>query len=243
MGELNAGERLTAAQAMTGLRRALTVSVLTRGTASLSISSTVAFNSPGFEAHARLLDAELKGFLDQAAVYIAKETLGYALWTYKDYYQNLLYNPSFQLGLHGWETDGKIQNGSHGLELPGGAAVRQVVGAERMAQAVTPGAPLELCVWASSATGGAIAMSDGGAESGFVLSAAEKPTTRGHCVELRKRPGDYTVTIRAVSGPVMLDGVVMRVHHEVADIYDVENRPRNFGARSCASTASSRPPQ
>ena len=121
---------------------------------------------------------------------------------------------------------GRFERGSHGLELRAGAAVRQVVGAERMAQALGPDAPLELCVWASSATGGAIAMSDGGAASEtFVLSAAEVPTTQGHCVDLRKRPGDYTVTLRAVSGPVLLDGAVLSVHHEVAGIYDVENRP------------------
>ena len=249
LGQMNVGERLTAAQAMKGLRSAL--DGIHRHTKNrLFIDQfNVVYNSPGFKAHARLLDAEMDRFLDQAAAYIANETLGYALWAYKDYHQNLLYNPSFQQGLHGWETDGRVQHGSHGLELRAGAAVRQVVGAERMAQAVGPDAPLQLCVWASSATGGAIAMSDGvAAYETFVLSA-EGPTTRGHCVDLRKRPGDYTVTFRALSGPVLLDGAVMSAHHEIADIYDVENRPAQlrstfvrFNRQFAAARSVSKPP-
>ena len=142
LGQMNVGERLTAAQAMKGLRSALDgIRRHTRNRLFID-QLNVVYNSPGFKAHARLLDAEMDRFLNQAAVYIANETLGYALWAYKDYYQNLLYNPSFQLGLHGWETDGQVQRGPHGLELRAGAAVRQVVGAERMAQALGPDAPL-----------------------------------------------------------------------------------------------------
>ena len=75
----------------------------------------VVYNSPGFKAHARLLDAEMDRFLDQAAVYIANETLGYALWAYKDYYQNLLYNPSFSWAFMAGRQTGRFNVGRAAL--------------------------------------------------------------------------------------------------------------------------------
>jgi hypothetical protein len=80
----------------------------------------IAFNTPGFESHARLADSEMEPFLEQAADYIGTTMLGYGLWGYKDYHHNLLYNPRFQVGLTGWSYDGRGSLAAQGGRTPAG---------------------------------------------------------------------------------------------------------------------------
>ena len=110
MGQANVGERINADQAMASLRYVIdAVGQHTRNRLFID-QFNVVFNTPGFDRHARIKDTELAGFLDRAAPYLAVETLGYGLWSYKGYYRNLFYNPRFELGLSGWEAEGAVQS-------------------------------------------------------------------------------------------------------------------------------------
>src|SRR5699024_11096258 len=63
-------------------------------------------NTPGFEENPRLAEAEEAEFLRSAAPVLEEYTMGYGIWTYRDYCNNKLYNSQFALGTKGWETSG-----------------------------------------------------------------------------------------------------------------------------------------
>lgn len=54
-------------------------------------------NTPGFEQNAKLTESEKSAYLDGVADIFKAKTLGYAIWTYRDYGDNKLYNPQFAL--------------------------------------------------------------------------------------------------------------------------------------------------
>lgn len=65
-------------------------------------------NSPGFEHNARLEDGEIGKYLLTCPEVLRKYSAGYGVWTYRDYYDNRLYNNGFFLRERGWETEGNI---------------------------------------------------------------------------------------------------------------------------------------
>ena len=222
MGQANVGERITADQAMASLRSVIeSVGQHTRNRLFID-QFNVVFNTPGFDRHARIKDTELPGFFDRAAPYLAVETLGYGIWSYKGYYRNLFYNPSFELGLSEWEAEGAVQSTPAGVLLSPGAAIRQTV---RTPLLTTTGQSpqIDICAWGSSSTGGTVILSTIGAASRVIdLSAPE--TSPAHCVVLPRQAADYPVTFRAADKAVRLEGVVFNSHTEVSGLYDVENR-------------------
>ena len=221
MGQANVGERITANQAMASMRYVLeAVGQQTRNRLFVD-QFNVVFNTPGFDRHARIKDTELVGFLDRAAPYLATETLGYGLWSYKGYYRNLFYNPSFELGLSGWEAEGAVQSTPTGILLSPGAAIRQTV---RASLVMTSGQSpqVDICAWGSSSPGGTVTLSTIGETRVIDLSASQ--ASPANCVALPRRAADYSVTYRAAGNTVRLEGAVFSSHTEVAGLYDVENR-------------------
>jgi len=66
-------------------------------------------NTPGFVGHhAQIKEEELPAFLEGAAQLLKQKSRGYGLWAYRDYVDSAIYNASFELGLHGWETQGNV---------------------------------------------------------------------------------------------------------------------------------------
>jgi hypothetical protein len=223
LGQANNGERLTAAQAIAGMRRVMDI-VGRRTRNRLFIDQfNVVFNTPGFDRHARIADAEIGAFFDKAASELALSTLGYGLWGYKDYYHNLLYNPSFELGTAGWETEGKVRATPAGVVLQPGAAVRQVVGQSRVTFfGLAP--EVQICVWGSGPSGATVTLSAMGNVSTTInLSAAQSPPA--NCLILPRQATDYPVSVRANASTVRIEGAVFNSHTEVAGVYDVDNRP------------------
>lgn len=93
-------------------------------------------NTVGFEHNAQLLDGEKEAYLDQMAGVLSSMTMGYGIWTYRDYGDNKLYNAQFGLDLDGWEAYGtdcvEEENGNHMARIaPGGRL------AQNMSQRVT----------------------------------------------------------------------------------------------------------
>ena len=66
-------------------------------------------NTPGFVGHhAQIEEDELPAFLEGAAQLLKQKSRGYGLWAYRDYVDSAIYNASFELDLHGWETQGEV---------------------------------------------------------------------------------------------------------------------------------------
>ena len=78
-------------------------------------------NTPGFEENPRLRGEELAPYLTGAAEVLKDRTIGYGIWTYRDYGNNMLYNSQFALEKSGWTTAGGTsvvqRNGSSQMEI------------------------------------------------------------------------------------------------------------------------------
>jgi len=61
--------------------------------------------TPGFEDSIRIYPNQINQFLSDAAV-VLSSSVGYSLWTLKDYVHSYLYNASFQKEFKGWVTKG-----------------------------------------------------------------------------------------------------------------------------------------
>lgn len=63
-------------------------------------------NTPGFEHNAQVKPDELESFLLGSADVLVNDTCGYALWTYRNYKMNDLYNSQFAFKDKGWQISG-----------------------------------------------------------------------------------------------------------------------------------------
>lgn len=86
-------------------------------------------NTPGFERATRIIPEEVPAFLRNLAPVLSSRTMGYALWTWKNYVCTPLYNANFELGLEGWTHEGAScqteQNGDTVARLENGGYLEQ----------------------------------------------------------------------------------------------------------------------
>jgi hypothetical protein len=86
-------------------------------------------NSPVISSASGLPSTQVPQFVLGSAPLLHKYTIGYSLWTYRDYNQSPLYNPSFSLGTTGWTTSGSATPSSSStgssLSLAANASVGQ----------------------------------------------------------------------------------------------------------------------
>lgn len=86
--------------------------------------------TPGFEHNARLLEDERNGYLTGISHILQQYTNGYAVWSYRNYAHNGVFNSQFALGSTGWDTRGvKIvqRDGSSQAYLQKGSSLSQNV--------------------------------------------------------------------------------------------------------------------
>ena len=89
--------------------------------------------TPGFEHNARLLEDERNAFLTGIPDILEKYTNGYAVWTYRNYANNGLFNSQFALGSTGWNTRGATivqRGGSSQARLQKGGSISQDAGSQ-----------------------------------------------------------------------------------------------------------------
>lgn len=85
----------------------------------------------GFEQNARLAESHRGAFLTGIPDTLRAHTNGYAVWTYRNYTNNPVYNHQFALGTRDWNvTNGSVmeRNGSSQLLLQSGGSLAQKVG-------------------------------------------------------------------------------------------------------------------
>lgn len=129
IGQENKGERLKAAQAIQGAVSILDGLLGSNGGKPVYLDQFLfTDNTPGFEHNAQLAEGELAGYLEGMAPVLEEKTMGYGVWTYRDYGDNRLYNAQFALGEEGWEfLEGTAEerNGTMQARLASGGSIFQ----------------------------------------------------------------------------------------------------------------------
>jgi hypothetical protein len=79
--------------------------------------------------NARLAETEIMPFLARCEELLPRYSRGIGIWAWRDYYQNHLFNPGFQLGLQGWDVRNTESTapgrGGEGLRLTAGDEIGQ----------------------------------------------------------------------------------------------------------------------
>lgn len=88
-------------------------------------------NTPGYEGGNIIYDEEMPLYFAGCTDSFKKYTNGYGVWVYRDYGNNMLFNPQFALGLEGWEYEGEVycenRDGSNKLFMSSDSEVMQLV--------------------------------------------------------------------------------------------------------------------
>lgn len=86
----------------------------------------------GFENNARLIESHRGPYLTALPDTLRRYTNGYAVWSYRNYTNNPVYNSQFALGNRGWDVSKgcsiEARNGSSHVKLTGGAKLAQKIG-------------------------------------------------------------------------------------------------------------------
>ncbi len=121
IGARNEGEKLQADEALSLLEHSLQEQTAKGSNTRLLIDqfNFIDDTHKYTDTHARLLESEIPGFLEACAKLLPRYSEGYGLWAWRDYHQNHLFNPSFRMGMAGWEV---IQGTAS--SVPAGTALR-----------------------------------------------------------------------------------------------------------------------
>ena len=133
MGFENNYEKVTAAEALEKIPAFMNLLFTYNGGKPVYIDQFLfTDNTAGFEYNAKLLEEEKAAYLEGAAPIFKAMTMGYGIWTYRDYGDNKLYNAQFALEKRGWSFSGGSsivrRNGSNEAVIPGGGRISQEIG-------------------------------------------------------------------------------------------------------------------
>ena len=107
MGFMNEHERVTAAEALEKIPVFLNrLHVYSGGKPVYLDQFLFTDNTVGYEHNAQLRDDEKSLYLEGVAPILKDSTMGYGIWTYRDYGDNKLFNAQFALGMEGWRFSG-----------------------------------------------------------------------------------------------------------------------------------------
>ncbi|MNB79807.1 hypothetical protein D3C75_265540 [compost metagenome] len=88
-------------------------------------------NTPAFGHNTLIEPSQEKEFLKKSYDVLSNYTNGYALWNYRDYAANMLYNPAFEFDFKGWETFGNLSivknNGDKSAEIQQGGILKNII--------------------------------------------------------------------------------------------------------------------
>ncbi len=88
-------------------------------------------NTRGFEKNTQLREEEKSSYLIGMVPILKRSTMGYGIWTYRNYGDNKLFNSQFGLGEQGWRFWGgsrvEEREGNNRAVLPAGAGISQSI--------------------------------------------------------------------------------------------------------------------
>ena len=132
MGQKNEGERITAAQAVDEMQTQLQLVKSNNGGKPIFIDQLLYMDATeAFSYNAQLYEREREAYLVSIPPVLRRFTNGYAVWSYRNYTNNPVYNSQFALGSRGWDTSRaqvKELDGSSQMYLQDGGSISQQIG-------------------------------------------------------------------------------------------------------------------
>ncbi|MEM7212492.1 MAG: hypothetical protein AAF479_11460 [Pseudomonadota bacterium] len=105
----------------------------------------------GTEKHAKLNEDEYGEFFEKATDVIVERTMGYALWTIKDYNHNLIYNSALSAGTKGWDWHKATPRPDGGAVIKSGGHLSKTVPKEAFRVAESPSLSLVVKTYSGDA--------------------------------------------------------------------------------------------
>lgn len=132
MGQENQGERITAENAISTMRNELNLVKAFNDGKPVFIDQLLYMDATEeFSQNAQLYEEERNVFLLELPEVLRQYTNGYAVWSYRNYTNNSVYNCQFALNSRGWETSrarAVEHDESMQMKLQRGGAISQKVG-------------------------------------------------------------------------------------------------------------------
>jgi hypothetical protein len=186
-------------------------------------------NSPEVASDPGLPSSAVPSFILASAPMLRKYTLGYSLWTYHDYAQSPVYNPSFALGTDGWTTTGtataaKAATGSS-LSLGAASSVSQQFPLGYLAANPASDVTVSMTATAPAGSSSTMTIKVGTAPT---RSFAVSGTARSYAIQIPTSAviglADSQLTI-STSAPVTITNVQVSDFTQLGDIYGVDGTP------------------
>ena len=184
--------------------------------------------TPGYEDLAGLPETEINDYLSEMGNVFCEQTIGYGIWTYRDYADNIVNNPEFGQGLSGWTASPSVQveayQGSAMASLRSGMSISQNLSGRTFMG--TGAAKLQLRAVAERPV--QLSVSVGG--------VTKKVTVSGDETVSLEFPAETADQIRILAfGDVLLDSIKLYSHVTEGGIYqlDGEAGPYLSGIRAC----------
>lgn len=132
MGQINKGEKITAAQALAAADAQLNVVKVHNDNKPIYIDQLLYMDATEeFSYNAQIIEEERNTFIISLPEILKKYTNGYAVWSYWNYTNNPVYNSQFALGDRGWTVSrGKVveRDSSHQMKLESSGSLSQKIG-------------------------------------------------------------------------------------------------------------------
>ena len=177
-------------------------------------------NAPAFSYNAQLEDDEMGMYLESVSDIMREYTAGYAVWAYRDYRTNMLYNPQFALGDAQWILSGNpviSKNDTYGTwscRLSSGDAISQIIPSTRNHYAQDE---YRLIFDVIENDGAVMEISMGNAVTTVEI------TEIGRCEVTFPANESLDITISATSGEVEIDNLYLYTFIQDGRLYDADN--------------------
>lgn len=212
----------TASQGISALRTTLqNMSTQSGGRKLFIFEFEIVSNAPPVAGDPNLTPTQIPTFLGQSAPLFRQYTNGYALWTYRDFNLSGLFNPSFSLGMAGWQVAGKARARTGGspslVQLSPNSSVSQSIPSSEgpgqgqptiTFEATTPSPATVTVQWGTGAPQ-SVDLSPG--TQTYTLTAPASSSSR--------------ITLSAGKSPISLTDVQVFWFTQVGDVYNTAGGP------------------
>ena len=228
LGDPSTSKTESASSALTALQTMLASMRARSGNRRLFIFEyEIVSNSLEVASNPALPPKEISPFLLASAPILARFTLGYSLWTYRDYHLSPLYNPDFALGTQAWRVTGASKparsGGGPALSLAAGSKVQQQVPLPFLNIKAGPSATVTFDATSSGSAPALLDVSLGGGPAQRIVVA---PGTGTYHVQqpIPATGTSATLAISAVS-PVTIAHIRVYNYSQIGDVYTADGTP------------------
>jgi len=180
-------------------------------------------NTPGFEKNTKINENQIESFLHKSCSYLKNYTDGYGVWTYRDYIENKVYNPTFSVGTIGWLTNGTTHLKENAIILEQDSSVSQKISKKGIIRDMGPNTTVNMTFFAKSETPTAeIGIEIGGKK--FMKNITDSNSL--YEFQLRTKGLDNAnITFRALNGTTSISDVKLYNFIHKGDVYNTNWEP------------------